>query len=138
MPAPDNWARLSAAGNAASLIALLAGWGLIRRRRVRAHRRAMMAALFFSAVFLFAYLMHHWRAGLVRYPGAGWGRRIYFTLLATHTPLAALIPLLALFTLSLALRRRFARHRAWARWTLPLWLYVSLSGLAIYFMLYRG
>ncbi len=138
MPIPDSWARLSAAGNAGSLACLLAGWWLIRHGRVRAHRRAMLGALLCSAIFLLAYLMHHWRAGLVRYHGAGWARAVYFTVLATHTPLAALIPPLALFTFSLAARRRFRRHRRWARWTLPIWLYVSTSGLVIYFMLYRG
>ena len=121
MPLADNWARLSAAGNAVSLICLLAGWWLIRHGRVRAHRRAMLGALGASAIFLFGYLMHHWRVGMVRYDGAGWMRKLYLTILATHTPLAAAIPALALFTYSLAA-----------------WLYVSFTGLLIYFLLYHA
>jgi uncharacterized membrane protein YozB (DUF420 family) len=122
-------------GLSAALLGL--GYYFIRRRRIDAHRRCMIGAFASSVVFLGVYLAHHWHAGVVYYHGAGWRRVLYFTLLSTHTPLAAIVPVLAVIVLTLALRRRFARHRAWARWTWPIWMYVSLSGIAVYWMLYR-
>ena len=128
---------LNALLNAASAVALLVGFGLIRRGRWRAHRAAMLTALGLSAAFLTSYLVYHAQVGSVRFQGQGWLRTVYLSILATHTVLAAAVPVLALVTLSRALRRRFDRHAALARWTLPIWLYVSVTGVVVYWMLYR-
>lgn len=128
---------LNAALNATAALLLATGWLLIRRRRTEAHRRVMWSALACSAAFLVSYLVYHAQVGSVRFQGAGAARTVYFTLLVSHTLLAAAVPVLALVTLSRALRRRFDRHRAIARWTLPIWLYVSVTGVAVYWMLYQ-
>ena len=128
---------LNALLNAASAVALLVGFWLIRRGRWRAHRAAMLTALALSAAFLTSYLVYHAQVGSVRFQGQGWLRTVYLSILATHTVLAAAVPVLALVTLSRALRRRFDRHKAVARWTLPIWLYVSVTGVVVYWMLYR-
>jgi uncharacterized membrane protein YozB (DUF420 family) len=128
---------LNAALNAAAALALLVGFWLIRRGRWRAHRAAMLTALALSAAFLASYLVYHFNVGSVRFSGEGWVRRLYLGILLTHTVLAAAVPVLALITVSRALRRHFPRHRAIARWTLPIWLYVSVTGVVIYWMLYR-
>jgi len=122
-------------GTAATL--LVVGWFLIRSGRREAHRRVMLAALAVSAAFLASYLVYHFHVGSVRFQGTGWVRTLYFTILISHTLLAAAVPVLALVTLSRALRRRFERHRTIARWTLPIWLYVSVTGVVVYWMLYR-
>ena len=127
---------LNALLNAASAAALLVGFWLIRRGRWRAHRAAMVTALVLSAAFLASYLVYHAQVGSVRFQGTGWVRTLYLSILATHTVLAAAVPVLALLTLSRALRRRFDRHAALARWTLPIWLYVSVTGVVVYWMLY--
>ena len=128
---------LNAALNAAAAIALLTGFWLIRRGRWRAHRAAMITALVLSSAFLTSYLVYHAQVGSVRFQGQGWVRTLYLSIIATHTVLAAAVPVLAIITLSRALRRRFDRHRAIARWTLPIWLYVSVTGVVVYWMLYR-
>lgn len=128
---------LNAALNVAAAICLLLGWSFIRRGRVEAHRRAMWSALCCSTVFLISYLIYHFQVGSVRFQGQGPVRTLYFAILLTHTVLAAAVPPLALVTLSRALARRFDRHRAIARWTLPIWLYVSVTGVAVYWMLYQ-
>ena len=128
---------LNALLNAASAAALLVGFWLIRRGRWRAHRAAMVTALVLSAAFLTSYLLYHAQVGSVRFQGTGRVRTLYLSILATHTVLAAAVPVLALLTLSRALRRRFDRHAALARWTLPIWLYVSVTGVVVYWMLYR-
>ena len=128
---------LNALLNAASAVALLVGFWLIRRGRWRAHRAAMVTALVFSGAFLTSYLVYHAQVGSVRFQGTGWLRTLYLGILATHTVLAAAVPVLAVLTLSRALRRRFDRHAALARWTLPIWLYVSVTGVVVYWMLYR-
>jgi len=128
---------LNATLNALAALLLVAGWRLIRRRRIEAHRRVMWSALVCSAAFLVSYLVYHAEVGSVRFQGAGSVRALYFAILLSHTLLAAAVPVLALVTLSRALRRRFDRHRAIARWTLPIWLYVSVSGVAVYWMLYQ-
>ena len=128
---------LNAALNGAAALALLAGFWLIRRGRWRAHRVAMVIALALSTAFLASSLVYHFNVGSVRFSGEGWVRRLYLGILLTHTVLAAAVPVLALVTLSRALRRHFPRHRAVARWTLPIWLYVSVTGVVIYWMLYR-
>lgn len=128
---------LNALLNAASAVALLTGFWLIRRGRWRAHRVAMVTALVLSTAFLTCYLVYHAQVGSVRFGGEGWVRSLYLGILFTHTVLAATVPVLAVWTLSRALRRRFTRHAALARWTLPIWLYVSVTGVVIYWMLYR-
>ncbi len=128
---------LNAALNAAAAVTLLVGYGLIRRGNWRAHRAAMITALVLSSAFLTSYLIYHAQVGSVRFQGHGWVRTLYLTILATHTVLAATVPVLAIITLSRALRRRFDRHKAIARFTLPIWLYVSVTGVVVYWMLYR-
>jgi len=118
--------------------ALLAwGWTLIRRGHREKHRRVMLAAFATSVLFLASYLVYHAQAGSVRFQKTGPIRAVYLTILLTHTVLAAAVAPLALVTLTRALKGRFDRHRAIARWTLPLWLYVSVTGVVVYLMLYR-
>ncbi|HMM36932.1 MAG TPA: DUF420 domain-containing protein [Thermoanaerobaculia bacterium] len=122
-------------GAAASL--LVAGFLLIRAGRREAHRRAMTAAFACSVLFLVSYLVYHFEAGSVRFQGTGPVRTFYLTVLLTHTVLAAVVPFLAVTTLVLARKGRFEAHRRLARVTLPIWLYVSVTGVVIYLMLYR-
>lgn len=128
---------LNACLNATAFALLLAGWWLIRRGRREAHRRAMLLAVATSVIFLVSYLVYHAGAGSVRFTGRGPVRVLYFAILISHTILAAAIVPLVLVTVTRALRGRFAAHRALARYTLPLWLWVSASGVAVYWMLYR-
>jgi uncharacterized membrane protein YozB (DUF420 family) len=128
---------LNAFLNASSALLLATGYVLIRRGRRDAHKRVMLAALASSALFLTSYLVYHAQVGSVRFRGQGVVRTVYFTILLTHTVLAvAIVPLVAT-TLVPALRGRFDRHRRLARITLPLWAYVSVTGVVIYWMLYR-
>ncbi len=122
-------------GTAASL--LVAGFVLIRTGRRDAHRRVMTAAFACSVLFLVSYLVYHFEAGSVRFRGTGSVRTVYLTILLTHTVLAAIVPFLAVTTLVLARKGRFEAHRRLARVTLPVWLYVSVTGVVIYLMLYR-
>jgi uncharacterized membrane protein YozB (DUF420 family) len=128
---------LNAILNGTSGVCLLLGWLLIRSGRREGHRGAMLAAVVCSALFLVSYLVYHAQVGSVRFTGQGPIRRVYFTILISHTFLAVVIVPLVLVTLTRALRGRFAAHRAVARITLPLWGWVSLSGVAVYWMLYR-
>jgi uncharacterized membrane protein YozB (DUF420 family) len=128
---------LNALLNATSATLLAVGYVLIRSGKRGAHKRAMLAALACSALFLTSYLVYHAQVGSVRFRGQGAVRTLYFTILLTHTVLAvAIVPLVAT-TLVPALRGRFDRHRRLARVTLPLWAYVSVTGVVIYWMLYR-
>lgn len=129
--------HLNALLNSVSAVLLLAGYFFVRRRSLAAHRRCMLAALGSSALFLASYLIYHFSVGSVRFQGQGWPRTVYFAVLVSHTVLATAIAPLVLVTVTRALRRRFDRHRAIARWTLPLWLYVSVTGVVVYWMLYR-
>jgi len=129
---------VNASLNALSATLLVTGFILIRRGRVRAHRAVMLTAFTCSTLFLLTYLVYHFQVGSVPYTGTGPIRTVYFTVLLTHTVLAAAVPFLAVITLVRALRERFDRHRAIARWTLPIWLYVSVTGVVIYVMLYRS
>jgi uncharacterized membrane protein YozB (DUF420 family) len=122
--------------NGASAVLLASGFLLIRSKRVGAHRACMLAALAASALFLACYLVSHYYVGSVKYPRTDWTRPLYFAILISHSALAALIVPLAGITLTRAFQERFDRHRAIARWTLPLWLYVSVTGVVLYFMLY--
>jgi uncharacterized membrane protein YozB (DUF420 family) len=137
MPPLESLPTLNAILNAVAGAFLLVGWLLIRRGRMRAHRAAMLAALACSVAFLTSYLIYHFQVGSVRFQGTGAIRTVYLTILLTHTVLAAAVPFLAAITLTRALRRHFPRHRAIARWTLPIWLYVSVTGVVVYWMLYR-
>jgi uncharacterized membrane protein YozB (DUF420 family) len=116
---------------------LLTGWWLIRRGRRDAHRNAMLAALGCSTLFLISYVIYHAQAGSRPFTGQEPVRAVYFVILVTHVVLAAAIVPLVLVTVTRALRRRFDAHRRLARWTLPLWLYVSVTGVIVYLMLYR-
>ncbi len=128
---------LNASLNGVATVFLVAGYVLIRRRRIVAHRASMMAAVAASALFLISYVIYHANAGSRPFTGTGPIRAIYFFILLTHIVLAAAIVPMVLITLSRALRERFDRHAAIARWTLPIWLYVSVTGVVIYLMLYR-
>jgi len=128
---------LNAGLNATSALLLATGYAFIRARRVQAHRACMVAALASSALFLTSYLVYHFQVGSVRFTGRGLVRTLYFTILVSHTILAiAIVPLVAT-TVVRALRERFDAHRRIARITLPLWAYVSVTGVVIYWMLYR-
>jgi uncharacterized membrane protein YozB (DUF420 family) len=127
---------LNALLNATSAVLLATGWVLVRRRRLDAHRRVMTAAFTVSALFLVSYLVYHANVGSVRYLGTGPARTAYLTILATHTVLAAVVAPLAIAVFVLGRRDRRAAHRRLARWTLPVWLYVSITGVVVYVMLY--
>lgn len=127
---------LNAFLNATSAVLLATGWVLVKRRRLETHRRVMTAAFVTSALFLVSYLVYHARVGSVRYLGTGAARTAYFAILATHTVLAAVVAPLAIAVFVLARRNRLATHRRLARFTLPLWLYVSITGVVVYVMLY--
>jgi putative membrane protein len=123
--------------NATAAVLLVWGYVLIRRKKIAAHRRVMLAAFATSSVFLVCYLIYHFNVGSVRFPHEGVIRTVYLSILATHTALAATVPPLAIITLSRGLRQRFDRHRKIARWALPVWLYVSVTGVVVYWMLYQ-
>jgi putative membrane protein len=127
---------LNAALNATSAVLLSLGYYFIRKKALAAHKRCMLAAFATSTLFLISYLVYHYHVGSVRFSGSGWIRSVYFTILLTHTILAAAIVPLVLVTLRRAWRARFDKHKRIARWTLPLWLYVSVTGVVIYWMLY--
>ncbi len=128
---------VNAALNGLSAVLLGCGYVLIRLRKVAAHRAVMLCAVASSALFLVSYLVYHAHAGVHRYPGTGPRRTAYLAILGSHTILAMAVVPLVLVTLSLAQRARFSRHRRIARWTLPVWLYVSVTGVIVYWMLYR-
>jgi len=133
----DDLPALNAALNATSFVLVATGWLCIRRRKVAAHKACMITAMGISTLFLVSYVVYHLEHGTTRFPVDGWPRVLYFSVLFTHTPLAAtLLPLIGI-TAARTLRGDFERHRRIARWTLPIWLYVSLTGVSIWFMLYR-
>lgn len=135
---PLDWMpALNAMLNASAALALVVGYAAIRRRRVTLHRTCMLVAVGLSTVFLVSYLAYHAQVGSRPYGGTGWRRSLYFTVLLSHTVLAAAIVPLVLVTLRRALRGQFARHARLARWTWPLWVYVSVTGVVVYWMLYR-
>jgi len=128
---------VNAALNGTSALLLATGYLCIRRRKVTAHKACMASAFILSILFLVSYLTYHYHVGSVAFGGRGWIRAAYFTILISHTILAVTIVPLALVTLSRALRGRFSKHVRVARWTLPLWLYVSVTGVVVYWMLYH-
>lgn len=138
---PQEWIAIlptfNALMNGTAATLLFIGYLLIRSGRREAHRKSMLLAFGASTLFLASYLLYHWQHGSTPFPGQGTIRYVYFFILITHVVLAALIVPLALMTLRHALRGNFRKHRALARWTLPIWLYVSVTGVVIYWMLYR-
>lgn len=140
MPVPAQYAVfpvINATLNGTSAVLLLIGRSFIKRGRMAAHRAVMITALVSSSLFLISYIYYHAHVGSVHFQGQGWSRPVYFTILTSHTILAVVIVPMVIITLSRALRERFDRHRAIARWTFPLWLYVSVTGVVIYVMLYH-
>ncbi len=129
--------HVNATLNAISVVLLVAARILIAQRRIDAHRRMMLAALTVSALFLVGYIIYHVTSPIFVFRGTGLVRPIYYALLISHVVLAALALPMILVTAVLGLRRRDSRHRRWARWTWPLWMYVSLSGVVVYLMLYQ-
>ncbi|MFQ5723745.1 MAG: DUF420 domain-containing protein [Terriglobia bacterium] len=128
---------LNATLNASSAVLLVTGYLFIRRRRVTAHKTCMVAAFLLSTAFLASYVYYHYHHGSTPFPGRGWVRVAYFSILIPHVVLAAAILPLALTTLYRAWKGRFDKHVRLARWTLPLWLFVSVTGVIIYWMLYH-
>lgn len=133
----EDLPAVNAGLNALATALLATGWVLIKRRRERAHKWTMLAAFAVSCVFLACYLVYHARVGSVRFEGPSNVRSVYLVILVTHIVLAAAVPFLAAATIYLGLRDRRHRHRQVARWTLPIWLYVSITGVVIYAMLYH-
>lgn len=123
--------------NAISTVLLIVAYALILNRRINAHRRVMIAAFVTSSLFLICYVIYHAQVGSVRFTRQGFVRPLYFGILITHVTLAAAVPPLAIVTLSRGLKARFDRHKAIARWTLPIWLYVSVTGVLVYVLLYQ-
>src|SRR5262245_60431354 len=128
---------LNAILNSVSAILLGAGYFFIRRKNIKAHRALMTSAFITSTLFLISYLTYHYYHGSTKFQGQGAIRAVYFSILLTHTILAAAIVPMIFVTFSRALKERFDRHRRIARWTLPLWLYVSVTGVVVYLMLYQ-
>ncbi len=140
MQVPPQYAMfpvIDATMNGTSAVLLLIGRGFIKRGNMAAHRAVMLAALVSSSIFLGCYLYYHFHVGSIHFTGQGVWRPIYFTILITHVTLAVVIVPMIIITLVRALRERFDRHRAIARWTFPLWMYVSVTGVIVYFMLYH-
>jgi uncharacterized membrane protein YozB (DUF420 family) len=123
--------------NATATVLLLIAYSFIRQRKIEAHRRTMLTAFAVSCVFLVCYLVYHYNVGSVKFDKPGWVRTVYLVILFTHTVLAATVPFLAIITLRRGLKREDARHRKIARWTFPIWLYVSVTGVVVYVLLYQ-
>ena len=128
---------VNAALNSLSAILLVGGYLFIRSRNIKAHKTCMLSAFGSSILFLASYLIYHYQVGSVPFKGQGGIRLVYFTILLTHTILATTVVPLALVTLFRAFKERFDAHRRIARWTFPIWLYVSVTGVIVYWMLYR-
>ena len=137
MPDLTALPALNAVLNGTSAVLIAIARNFIRRGNIVAHKRTMLAAVATSSLFLVSYLYYHAHVGNVRFQGHGWVRPVYFTILISHTLLAAAIVPLVIITLTLGLKRRDQRHRRIARWTYPIWMYVSVTGVVIYLMLYH-
>ncbi len=123
--------------NGIAAILLLIGFVLIKNKKIEAHRRVMISAFVVSTLFLISYLTYHAHSKIIYFQGTGTIRTVYLTILGTHTVLAAAVPVLAIITLSRGLSRKFDRHRAIAKWTWPIWMYVSITGVVVYLMLFH-
>jgi len=123
--------------NGTATILLIVGYILIRQYKTHAHQRVMISAFVVSCLFLVSYLVYHYNVGSVKFDKPGWVRTVYLCILTTHTILAASVPVLAILTLRLALKGKFEKHRALAKWTFPIWLYVSVTGVVVYLLLYQ-
>ncbi len=133
----DALPTVNAVLNGTAAILLIWGFFLIRNRRIEKHRLVMLTAFGVSTAFLVSYIVYHLHAKIVYFQHTGFVRTVYLSILGTHTALAATVPVLAIITLNRGLRSRFDRHRKIARWTLPIWLYVSVTGVVVYLMLYH-
>ncbi|HUB33587.1 MAG TPA: DUF420 domain-containing protein [Bryobacteraceae bacterium] len=133
----DSLPSVNAFLNATAAVLLVWGYLLIRRKRIQTHRKVMTAAFITSCLFLVCYLVYHAEAGVKYFPRTGTIRTVYLGILGTHTALAATVPFLAIVTLRRGLGARYDKHRRLARWTLPIWLYVSVTGVIVYLMLYH-
>jgi len=130
-------ATVNAALNATAAVLIGTGFYYIKRKNIPAHKACMVAAMVVSALFLASYLFYHYNVGSVRFTKQGWIRNVYFPLLLTHTVLAAVVLPMVLRTVFLALKGRFRNHVRIARWTFPIWMYVSITGVIVYLMLYH-
>ena len=128
---------INACLNGTCAVLLVVGDQFRRHRKIEQHKNTMIAAFATSVVFLISYLVYHYTAKITTFPHQGWLRTLYLTILGTHTVLAATVPFLAVITLRRGLAKRFDKHRAIAKWTLPIWLYVSVTGVVVYLMLYH-
>jgi uncharacterized membrane protein YozB (DUF420 family) len=128
---------VNASLNALSGVLLLCGYALIRQRQINLHRKVMITAFATSSLFLICYVVYHVQVGSVPFPRQGWVRTLYFTILITHVTLAATVPVLAIITLTRGLKGRYPQHRRIARWTFPIWMYVSVTGVLVYVLLYQ-
>jgi uncharacterized membrane protein YozB (DUF420 family) len=128
---------LNALLNGSATVFLLLGYRFIRRKKQRAHHTCMILAVVASCLFLVCYLVYHFQVGSVPFNGEGWVRSVYFTILISHTLLAMTLPVLVPLTLSRAMKKRYDLHKRIARLTLPTWIYVSITGVTIYILLYR-
>ena len=137
MIATADLPAVNATLNGTTAVLLCLGYAMIRRRRILLHRTLMLSAFGVSTLFLASYLWYHAHAGMRHFEGRGWIRPVYFAILISHTVLAAAIMPLALTTVYLGLRARHPTHQRIARWALPLWLYVSVTGVIVYLLLYR-
>ena len=137
MPDYSIFPALNATLNGASAVLITTGRVFIGRKQIQLHRVCMIAAVVTSSIFLVCYLYYHAHVGSVHFPGQGWARWLYFTILISHTILAAAVAPLVLLSLNYGLRARFDKHRRIARWAFPVWLYVSVTGVIVYIMLYQ-
>ena len=137
MPDVTILPHVNATLNGLGAVLLVLGYAFIRQKKISAHRACMVGAFALSILFLISYLIYHYQAGSVKFQGTGGLRIFYLTILASHSLLAAIVPFLAVMTFWRALREQFDKHRRIARWTLPIWLYVSVTGVVVYWMLYH-
>ena len=133
----SDLATINAGLNATAAILIGTGFYFIKKKNIRAHKVCMVAAMAVSAVFLTSYLIYHYHVGSVRFTKQGWIRNVYFPLLLTHTVLAAVVLPMVLRTVFLAAKGRFQNHVRIARWTFPVWMYVSVTGVIVYLLLYH-
>jgi len=137
MIAISDLATVNAALNATAAVLIGTGFYFVKQKNIRAHKVCMVSAMVVSGVFLTSYLIYHYNVGSVRFTKQGWIRDVYFPLLLTHTALAAIVLPMILRTLFLAVKGRFANHARSAKWTFPVWMYVSVTGVIVYLMLYH-